>query len=110
MQRLSRIVMTIDLFGGVAIAGPFDHPLRAELALKQARYWHVTEWLPGGGTFNMNYPTPNITEVIVGSNDYMLTAGQVMRLPPTYAAMMARTVHIHLFDTADRAVVGSTQR
>jgi hypothetical protein len=30
--------MTIGLFGGVAIAGPFDHPLRAELALKQARY------------------------------------------------------------------------
>lgn len=30
--------MTIGLFGGVAIAGPFDHPLRAALALKQARY------------------------------------------------------------------------
>ena len=43
MQHLSRILMTIGLFADAAIAGPFDHPLRAELALKQARYRHVTE-------------------------------------------------------------------
>ena len=56
----------------------------------------------------MDDPAPNITEVIVGSNDYRLTTGQVMRLPPTCAAMMARTVrgarHAALNQTRTRSM------
>lgn len=117
MKRLSMILLVTGLFGGAAIAGPFEHLMRAELALKQAASWHVTEQLPGGKTFNMDYsapnrwrvkPAPNITEVIIGSDVYMATAGHVMHLPSAYAAVIARTVRIHMFDAADRAVVRST--
>ena len=119
MKRLSMILMATGVFGGAAIAGPFAHLMRAELALKQATSWHVTEQLPGGKVFNMDYsapnrwrvePAPNITEVIIGSTVYMVTAGHVMQLPPSYAAMIARTVHIHMFDAADRAALRSTLR
>ena len=102
--------MTIGPFGATAIAGPIDHLMRAELALKPAAHGYVTERLPGGRPFNMDDSAPNVTEVIVGSEDYMLTAGQVMQLPPAHAATMARTAYIHLFDAADRAAVRSTPR
>ena len=107
MQRLSMILLAIGLCGAAAIAGPLVHLTRAELALKQATHWHVTEQLPGGKTFNMDYSAPNVTEVIIGSHVCMLAAGQVMQLPPTCAAMNARIVRIHLFDVADRAAVRS---
>lgn len=110
MQRLSMILMTTGLCGAAAIPGPFDYLMRAELALKPATCRQVTESLPGGRTFNMDYSTPNITELIVSSNDSIATAGEVMRLPPTYSALMASTAHIHHLDAADRAAVHSAPR
>ena len=74
---------------------PVRHLMRAELALKQATSWHVTEQLPGGKTFDRDdsapnrwrvEPAPNITEVIIGSNAYRVRAGHVMQLPPSDAA------------------------
>jgi hypothetical protein len=100
------------LGAGTAFAGAFARLMRAELALKHATSWHLTEPMPDGKTLSMDYSAPNcwriksapnITELIIGTNVYRVNAGRVMQLPPTYGAMIARTVHIHMFTGAERA-------
>ena len=120
MKRLSGVLAGAALLGaGTAFAGAFGNLMRAELALKQATAWHLTEQMPGGKTLVMDYsapdrwriePAPTITEVIIGTDVYMVTAGRVMKLPPTYGAMIARTVHIHMFVGAERAAVRRSVR
>ena len=120
MRRLSGVVASAALLGaGTACAGAFGQLVRAELALKQASSWHLTERLPGGKTLSIEYsapnrwrirPAPNVTEVIIGSDVYMASAGHVMKLPALYGAMIARTVHIHMFTAGERAKVRRSLR
>lgn len=117
MPRLGAILAMAVMAGGSASAGAFRHLVRAEAALKQATSWHVVMQMPGGKTVTMDYaapnrwrvrPAPNITEIIIGNDVYMDMAGHEMKLPAAYGAAIARTVHIHLFDTAQRAQVRRT--
>ena len=120
MQRVSMVLaMAVMVGGGRASAGAFSNLVRSETALKKATSWHVVMQMPGGKTLTMDYaapnrwrvrPAPNMTEIIIGPDVYMDMAGHVMKLPAAYGAAIARTVHIHLFDTAQLAQVRSTLR
>lgn len=120
MQRLSMVLaMAVMVGGGSASAGAFSNLVRSETALKQATSWHAVMQMPGGKTLTMDYaapnrwrvrPAPNMTEIIIGNDVYMDMAGHEMKLPAAYGAAIARTVHIHLFDTARMSQVRRTLR
>lgn len=120
MRRLATTFAILALLsGGHAFADAFSNLLQSEAKLVQATSWHAVEQLPGGKTLTMDYsapnrwrirPTPNVTEIIVGTDVYMVTAGHTMKLPATYGAMIARKVHITMFAKPQLAQLRSTLR
>lgn len=83
-----------------AFAGAYADLVQARAAFVKATSWHIEEHL-GSMTVAVDYsapdrwrftPAPNIKEVIIGNDVYMVTNGHVLKLPPAYGAMIAQTM------------------
>jgi hypothetical protein len=78
------------LMPAVAWAGPYDDLLKAQTAFQNAKSWHADEQLSNGKTVTVDYsapdrwriqPSPDMTEVVIGNDVYMIRKGRSTRLP-----------------------------
>ena len=88
------------LLPACAFAGAYADLAQVRAAFFKATSWHIEEHL-GGKTMEIDYsapdrwrfvPAPNIKEVLIGNDVYMVTNGHVMTLPPAYGTMVAQAM------------------
>ncbi len=100
LKKLYVGVVSGLLLPGCAFAGAYADLAQVRAAFFKATSWHIEEHL-GGRTMEIDYsapdrwrfvPAPNIKEVLIGNDVYMVTNGHVMRLPPAYGTMVAQAM------------------
>jgi hypothetical protein len=71
-------------------ASPADDLTKIKAAFTAAKSWHATEQLPDGKTINLDFsapdrwriqPTPQITELLIGNDVYMVRNGKTTHVP-----------------------------
>jgi hypothetical protein len=88
---LARILFAVALFLPVAVlADPASDLAKTITAFQQAKSWHAEEHFSNGKTVQVDYvapnrwrvqPAPNVSELVIGKDVYMVRNGHTMRLP-----------------------------
>ncbi|HEV2322838.1 MAG TPA: hypothetical protein VGS10_02685 [Terracidiphilus sp.] len=86
----SAALLAVLLMPAIAWAGPYDDLLKAQSAFQNAKSWHADELLSNGKTVTVDYsapdrwriqPNPDMQEVIIGNDVYMIRKGRSTKLP-----------------------------
>jgi hypothetical protein len=73
-----------------ALADPYSDLVKAHDAFKAAKSWHAVEHFSNGRTMTIDFsapdrwrvqPMPNMTELVIGSDVYMVRNGKSMKMP-----------------------------
>ena len=87
---VSAVVVFVYLLSSVALADAYGDLKKAQAAFLSARSWHAEEHLSNGKTVQVDFsapdrwriqPTPTMTEVVIGSDVYMIQGGHSMKMP-----------------------------
>ncbi len=80
----------VTLLPGAAFGDAYHDLLKVQAAFKDARSWQADEHFSNGRAVTVEYsapdrwriqPAPNITELVIGSDVYMLANGHTTKLP-----------------------------
>lgn len=90
-MRLASMVLAVSLLlSSVAFADAYGDLMKAQAAFLNARSWHAEEHFSNGRTVLVDYsapgrwriqPRPDMTELVIGSDVYMVHDGKPMRMP-----------------------------
>ncbi len=83
-------VISAVLAAKVAFAGAYEDLLKVQAAFQAAKSWHAEEHFSNGKTTIVEYsapdrwrvqPSPEITELVIGNDVYMVRNGRTTKLP-----------------------------
>src|SRR5579863_5396051 len=86
----SAVIAAAMLLALAALADPYSDLVKAHDAFKAAKSWHAVEHFSNGRTMTIDFsapdrwrvqPMPNMTELIIGSDVYMVRNGKSMKMP-----------------------------
>lgn len=91
LRTYSLLVLVLPLlFPATAHGDPYDDLMRAYSAFSNTTSWHADELFSNGKTVTLDHaapdrwriqPNPNMTEVIIGNDVYMIRNGHATKLP-----------------------------
>jgi uncharacterized protein (DUF111 family) len=112
---LTAVVFSL-LFSSVAFADAYGDLMKAQAAFRSLKSWHAEEHLSDGKTVVVDFatpdrwrlqPAPNITELVIGGDVYMVRDGRPMKLP--FGGMMISHMIKHFQFSADADVKKTAQ-
>lgn len=98
MLRMS--LLAAVLVPAAASAAPYDDLMTAQAAFRKATSWRADEQFSNGRSVTVEYsapdrwriqPAPNIVELIIGNDVYMVRNGQAFKMP-IGGAMLQQTI------------------
>jgi hypothetical protein len=109
MKRITLTAVVLSLLlSSLAFADAYGDLMKAQAAFHSAKSWHAEEHFSNGRTVVVDFsapdrwrlqPEPNLTELVIGSDVYMVRNGHPMKLP--FGGMMISRMIKHFQFSAD---------
>lgn len=120
MKRLLCAAAALAFAGmlpGIARADAYGDLEAMRNAFNATRSWHAVEKMPDGRTVTVDYSAPDrwrivnpaMTEIVVGSDIYMVRNGKTTKMPSFLGGMVQRTLDAFRFQSYDADVKASAR-
>ena len=103
MIAIRRTVLLAVIVPLVAFADAYGDLQKLQAAFHNVKSWHADEHMPNGQTVAVDFvapdrwriePMPNMTELVIGSDVYMVRNGHAMKLPMGGAMVQQMTQNV----------------
>lgn len=120
MKRLLCVAAALAFAGmlpGIARADAYADLQAMRNAFNAARSWHAEEKMPDGRTVTVDYAAPDrwrivnpaMTELVIGSDIYMVRNGKTTKMPSFSGGMVQKTLDAFRFQSYDADVKSSAR-